>query len=948
MRRLTILFLICFMSLSAQADVEKFKDAIWSDCALATSETEQFTIEEKEDAVTFLIGIINLDLGKAAQNPLINPGLVKVPEGIMSDVSLAQSLDPERPNRAKKCVAEILPKLIPQSEIAIPPLLVKSEDLTINYEVRSTFARQAYNLAQMLSTQKVSSGSTGIADSKMITDSTYDQIFSLYLDKNTALREEVLLLFPAQLVVRISSNLVSSTCSSECQKERELAKLMSKVNLQLSTTRDASVSLLRDLKPELRLYVFEALQHSVPIYESILKYILENFDFSVRLENSHNPEQKQLYANLNSIFDFELRSASFAIDPLLRLKLINAFENNTSSNRDILEKGLSVIAPLYKGFMSSVKILATSKDSDIRARAARLLARVSNPSGETRKLLESLLTDSSIMVQQVALGSSLGMLDSKSLLLSATKIQSAIKKQKSLKHLSTEQALDASLDLLRTVSQVTNSSLPALWIKFAFETIEDGLIQNKDRKQLSVALNILKSNGKLTDGELRIFSQSKQSSKRNAAIYVMQSGIVIEAPMLATLLRLLSDLDPIVAKNAQITLLTLTPNLTELLNSTKNLAPSPRLDEIFLESGLRSEKVDEVNSRMKTFSCSEVLELSGACLQKTRIGEFCSMIITQIPRCIESGILDNLSSEVVERALQVQPQIKELFYQSMVSAETKGTDQLAIGLFLLKTKAANEEIVLKMCGFSPIATDSVLAQLASYASVDATSVKKCIPILKSHFEDPNLAGEQRALIFKYILKLEPTSIDVAVIFRDALERRDLAFLRVLSQGELVTELLPILGQILLEESDTSDDQDRIISLKLLEELGQKGISQTPVVLPLLEASNNDLRYQAARTIIAGNSDRTSSVKALRSILNSVYFRKLFEEPRLEGLLELTKSLLDDPHSDLPVGEKRDLLRLLRVLQGPETVMPEPLDNLLSEVGSELKTEIADSVGENAK
>jgi hypothetical protein len=145
---------------------------------------------------------------------------------------------------------------------------------------------------------------------------------------------------------------------------------------------------------------------------------------------------------------------------------------------------------------------------------------------------------------------------------------------------------------------------------------------------------------------------------------------------------------------------------------------------------------------------------------------------------------------------------------------------------------------------------------------------------------------------------------------------------------LVNELLPILGQVLVDSGEVGDDQDRIISLELMEELKEKAISQLPTVLPLLEARNNEVRYRAARAVIASNVDKSAATKALRSIVNSVNFRDLLVNHDLNGLTNLTESLLKDPTPDLSLIEKRDLLKLLKELRGPNSIVPEPIESLI--------------------
>ena len=115
-------------------------------------------------------------------------------------------------------------------------------------------------------------------------------------------------------------------------------------------------------------------------------------------------------------------------------------------------------------------------------------------------------------------------------------------------------------------------------------------------------------------------------------------------------------------------------------------------------------------------------------------------------------------------------------------------------------------------------------------------------------------------------------------------------------------------------------------MKLIEELQGKGSSTLSMIVPLLDSQNEDLRYQAARAILAINSDPILSKKALRSILNSQKFRELMLEPKINGIATVVDALLHDSSANLSSLERRNLLRLLRVLLGPEAVITEQIED----------------------
>lgn len=917
---------VFLQSAGAFAGVEQFKDAIWKDCQTAKSEASGFDSNARSTSVEFLKGIISLDLSTPIEPPLVNPEIIKAPEGIQGDVSFAQSLDPEKFNRAKKCTAEILPLLVPESSVVLPELLIQSEDSRIDSEVSAAFSRAAYKLAQRLALPIDSEQKASKNLNIQIPDALMNQLFEIYIKSHSTLSEEIITLFPSQLIKLICARLLVSTCNLDCTQEQELARLLSTLDVSFSSHREELVNLITNARSELRILILEALQYSTPAYEVLLRFIIP------RLQSSIEPERSRFFQNLNSIFNFELRSASLALNPKERLSLLDSFESSNRLQRDILEKGLMVIAPLYPEFTSHIKSLVNSTDADLRSRAARLLSHVRLPTAETKKLFANLLADKVVDVQLVALESSLSRNDPQQVLADAANIYNKLVKSKEPQDTEPSQKFERMIYLLRTVSQISVQSLPALWTKVALEATEIGLILERSQPEIAPAVSILLMNPKKSFNDLRSFARSSETSKKNTAIYIIRQGFIPENSVFDTLLSLTSDPDPTVSKNAQLGLLTLAPELKELISARRNLAPSPRLNELLLETGIEPQLETEVQREVQTVGCSEISELANACLARATSGKFCSLIVSQIPRCVDQGILEKLPQGIVEKAINLQSQIKHLFLQSFYDPKTENLGQLQIGLFLLRAKVGDQTVISRLCELAEIASDSALKEIVSYASTTPQFSENCLKILKKQFENVTVTSSKKAQLFKYIVKLDPAAINVPIMLKDALERHELEFLRVLSEAEMVNDLLPLLSQVLSESNSSSNQQERLIALQLLEELGEKAISQFPVVLPLLDSQHNEVRYRAARVIIACSADHDASLKALRSILTSSDFRDLLLDPNIKGLAALVEELLHDRSANLSPLERQNLLRLLRVQRGPDASIPEALipDGVLPE------------------
>lgn len=907
------------------AGLDQFKDLIWKDCALAREEVAKIGPEERVAAVAFLKGIIELDLSSTENPSLVNPALNRGPDGVLSDVSFAQSLDRERPIRAKLCSADLLPMLLPQATESLSSLVRQSSDERLNSDLRAAFARSAFHMAQQAATQVPTS-----QESAQLEGTQFVDIFELFKSSRAALAEEILVLFPLQSIRAIKNDLFSTACSQDCPFTDTLLSLLGRLDTKIPAVNSTALSMLQEASQALFLKLLRTLQYSEALYEPLLSLLLD------RLPQIDGAERRQLFANLSTIFDYELRSASLAVNPKKRFSALLISENSDPSERDTLEKGLSVIAPFYSGFATSIEPMVKSKDEDIRVRAARLLSRVRNVDTKVRALRAQLLADESLYVRQVALATSLVWEENSAFLKSAAAQYAWIAKRKQAKLLSPDEAFDANLVLLRTVAQSAAPMVSKDWREIALATIAEGLALNRKESELTPALAILSNGTMLSLRDLRPFIISREPSARLAAIYVLQSGSVKDLVVSDTLLSLLSDTDASVARRAQLALLTLPVDLKETLSRKLRGSPSPYLDELLLEAGLREEVKPEITQHVSSSSCDEVSDFLGPCLTRSALGPYCSIVLNQMPRCMDRGVLESLPAGAIERAIRAQTQVAEIFKRAFQESENNRRSQIEIGMYLLRA-TAEVGTIDKLCSLAEMMSAGTLNEIVSAAAENAPVLARCLDTLKQKFEDESLREEQRALLLNKVLESDRQRVDIRSLLQRAIERRHVTLLKELSHGVLVTEIVPLLGPVLGASDTHGEDSKRVVALELVEDLGDKAAIHFALLPPLLKSQSNEVRYQAARAIIAVGVDPAISRQALRDILNSPKFRDLLLNTRLNNLSSTADSLNNASDANLTSYERRNLLRLLKVIRGPSAVIAESLEDL-AKVGETVPTE----------
>jgi hypothetical protein len=836
----------------------EIRQLISTDCSLALSTFQSLDEVQREEALNLLFEVIRFRISQINQDFAMQTEFVKAPEGVLDHLALAQSLSPANQRVAKQCVLSILPLYPQKTQIIVPELVRTSQDPTEDFSIRVRLQESAYQIAKHLSGPNFS-----------INAEVLSELIKIQIETPSDFSKQILSLFYRNISQELTHTFLNLQCTEQsCEEFNKSTKLLE----FLAEIPDSYESLL----PLLITFVTQE-----PT-KLIGKEVLLSKAFSI----------------LKLIFDFESESRSLLVDPKIRLSLFSLFPSLNNENRDIIEHGLMVLANFGEPFILEVLKLCASSDSDLRLRSVRFLAQASISSKDLKTAEDKLRKDENLGVRLEAYARFSPKANTVKL---TDALASEILKELKAKDKNLINSLNLALTFLEKADQYAALSNTSVLNELNWEAVKLVYSDNSFpslRERLTLLLS--KRQGQLRT-KIKSLSQSKLESDQLLALnlyrYAADSSSKISE--LSLILDMSGSVSPSLSAAAELVLFE-RDNLT--INSKANLKISPK---IIAEFTNETQKSEQVLAELNSLACEKIQPLFEICLKKDNFGAYCKQLFLQSERCWANFVIADYDLNKLEKLFSYQGQAlrHKLNDKALWSKVSCNLALAAARQNLLDDQQICHALSLNSCvNYSSELQSLALTKVATKPEFNA----ECLSIIKSAFEANRSLHPFAATLLKTIFLLDPTSIDINVLFKDALENQS-------SELIIATAELGYSQNIIASLKDYFDNQSLSLNeteflLKIVEGLGSKAKAILPSILKYEQQT--ELAYQTKRAIIAiAEDNQVLLANTLQSLLGSLSFPGLLKDINLTNLAKAVSILESNPSLNLSYFERKDFNHL---------------------------------------
>ena len=908
------------------------KSRIEQDCNLAARLVNTMPLERRTSAVQFLFDFARLRLTNMPPDFVYQPEIGKAPGGLIGQLHFAQSLSPENQLAARQCAVSLLPLIPEESKNLLADLIRLSQDHTEDLLIRLRFEESALEIARTLNACE--------APNACMSQELLEEVIETYLNTKSEVASQIIVIFSPQAASIVIDKISELDCNplgcEELEKHLELLALLDFKNndlisssiknsiaelLQASLQKDPAGQLLQSAALEegnQAVATVRAEQTDIPavtapqtplVTESKLSLLLKTFrriphlyeELLAFLINSvvQNPapifekgvSRELVFSVFDEIFKYEAETRSLVIDPHLRLKLFDLYPALSVNERDIIQKGLIVLVRLGADYESKIKLLADSKEADLRVRAARLAEPV-EPKGKTlEQILVKLINDSDLKVQvsALAVGSQFAGKLKKTVEGIAKKITSQFKSG-----VTDYRQLSSYTTLL--LEKLPPALLSEQYKNLAYQALQ-AVFQDSsyDAKEL---LKFLSERPEIIYSALKTAPKTKE--QKLFELYLIRK---IDLPefrqnMGQKILSLLSDSDRQISSEIELLVLG-----WETLPQA--MADSKKLPAI-IKYEFSSQPLE--GSLIQQPACPDFNKYIDLCRAKLNPGNFCKTLYMNAARCTGSISFDLWNSKDFDRLLGINPDLLKPLLAN-IPADTRCPiirSALNKGLF------STDDYGLVCDSLKNLKCQELLPDVL----IKKDLALSCYQAIKLAFDQSQAGSQNQAELFRILIAIDSTGIDVKTIFSYALEHKNLTLLDMLADSNLIGELVLYIKQVMTSDGMSVPELQFVI--RYIEKLAGRAESLLPELIALSQRA--DLAYESRRAIIAvATNNPDLRMSTLRKLIGSTGLPRLLRESEFNNLQQTANELLEKEVNSLSYLEKRDLNTLLSKLSGDSTV-----------------------------
>jgi len=895
------LLIICgqFAAWITEAGAENIlKKALFENCDLAEAEAAKLSVQAREEFYAYLQRVIEMQVDsvrKVLSESVAGPSSAHPPAMPWvgsPDLNVWRVFEPTREIEAKECALRILRSAAPHSLVVVPQMFRLTQEKRFSFAFRAAIEGTAWAIIQ--------------AAAKNAEYQVRAEIFAEFLEHHDSsswyLAQNALIELHAQSVPFLAGELRGP----DEKLRREIIDILLRIDDQGNEIGRHILPLLDSSEDGLRAKVASLLSRLPAVYG-------EAFPIVVRHLSDPGPAVKQEFCRTLAVILSSAQAEQLQVSPELLEMLFKHLSSSSAEQRDIVERGILVLAKSPPDALAKLQVLQKSEDSDLRRRALKLIGALGFQGDAVFNSLVEALYDPSLPVRReaiAAMGKQTGR-DEQIIAALMRVLRSVYNKNDpvAIEQLILESAVIAQK--LRRGPELSRM-VPYFIDGLAFRGGTGSIEQSGEpmpaplmNSAVTALIHIGTDSLPLATKALR----SKDALVRRRAIAVMSEIEPLDSRRAEAVIQMLKDPEAEVRAEAIDALPVFGPLMIQPAEEAlqwKERKARLGAAEVLVASGRDAPLILNVlREGYRLAPCKEKVELINRFRQ---VEEFHSdEEQRQVIDCLigEEGDSSRFIAALIQLA-PLLPKAASVLEEAMRGAvlSSAAKFQLAKNFALL---GINEHVVVEiLVAMLREGDKSVRARAALLLGKMGSKANAAVPALKAVFEDP---GQEMLLRQKAAVAV--TRIDAAQIDYSSFFLQELSGLHYQWAQHSVSQLdaalaVPLIVRALKE----SPPERRALIVRILSNFGQDAQSAAADVAMLLREEDPALHFESLVVMLRISPAAPEVEPALRRELTGRFAERLYREKFPPEAGDNLQKIIDQPQSFVQYRAARRMLKKL--------------------------------------